>query len=88
MLRLLGADLPAPHYSTLSRRAARLEVKLGRLGAGPLHLAVDLTGVKVLGQDVTPGEIRPDRELVGSGPLAPLAAAVEITLNRQTPKGD
>lgn len=50
VLRLLGTDLSAPHYSTLSRRAARLEVKLGRRGAGPLHLAVDSTGVKLYGE--------------------------------------
>ncbi len=50
VLRLLGADVPAPHYSTLSRRAAALEVKLGRLGTGPLHLAVDSTGVKLYGE--------------------------------------
>jgi hypothetical protein len=50
VLRLLGTDLSAPHYSTLSRRAARLEVKLGRVGAGPLHLAVDSTGVKLYGE--------------------------------------
>ena len=50
VLRLLGADLPAPHYSTLSRRAASLEVRLPRLSAGPLHLAVDSTGVKLYGE--------------------------------------
>lgn len=50
VLRLLGTDLPAPHYSTLSRRAARLEVKLERLGQGLLHLAVDSTGVKLYGE--------------------------------------
>jgi hypothetical protein len=50
VLRLLGADLPAPHYSTLSRRAARLDAHLPRLSAGPLHLAVDSTGVKVYGE--------------------------------------
>jgi hypothetical protein len=50
VLRLLGADLPAPHYSTLSRRAATLEVKLPRLSRGPLHLAVDSTGVKLYGE--------------------------------------
>jgi hypothetical protein len=50
VLRLLGADSPAPHYSTLSRRAASLEVKLPRLSQGPLHLAVDSTGVKVYGE--------------------------------------
>jgi len=50
VLRLLGADSPAPHYSTLSRRAASLEVKLPRLSTGPLHLAVDSTGVKLYGE--------------------------------------
>jgi hypothetical protein len=50
VLRLLGADLSAPHYSTLSRRAAGLGVELPRLPAGPLHLAVDSTGVKVYGE--------------------------------------
>lgn len=50
VLRLLGADLPAPHYSTLSRRAAALAVPLPRLTTGPLHLAVDSTGVKVYGE--------------------------------------
>lgn len=50
VLRLLGADLPAPHYSTLSRRAAALDVQLERLSPGPLHLAVDSTGVKLYGE--------------------------------------
>ena len=50
VLRLLGTGLPAPHYSTLSRRAAHLEVKLPRLSTGPLHLAVDSTGVKLYGE--------------------------------------
>lgn len=50
VLRLLGSDLPAPHYSTLSRRATTLDVKLERLSEGPLHLAVDSTGVKLYGE--------------------------------------
>jgi hypothetical protein len=50
VLRLLGTDLPAPHYSTLSRRAATLGVKPERLSKGPLHLAVDSTGVKLYGE--------------------------------------
>jgi hypothetical protein len=50
VLRLLGAESPAPHYSTLSRRAASLEVKLPRLSKGPLHLAVDSTGLKLYGE--------------------------------------
>lgn len=50
VLRLLGSDLGAPHYSTLSRRAASLTVKLERLSKGPLHLAVDSTGLKLYGE--------------------------------------
>lgn len=50
LLRLLGIDLPAPHYSTLSRRAASLEVKLERLRRGPLYLAADSTGIKLYGE--------------------------------------
>ena len=41
-------NVPVPPYSTLSRRAQRLEVILPRLdGAGPLHLVVDSTGIKL-----------------------------------------
>jgi len=50
LLRLLGTQLPAPHYSTLSRRAMRLEINLPRINKGPLHLAIDSTGVKVYGE--------------------------------------
>lgn len=50
VLRLLDADVPAPHYSTLSRRAASLDVSLPRLSKGPLHLAADSTGVKLYGE--------------------------------------
>jgi hypothetical protein len=50
VLRLLGADLPAPHYSTLSRRAASLEVRLPRRTRGALHLAIDSTGIKLYGE--------------------------------------
>jgi len=50
VLRLLGADLPAPHYSTRSRRAASLAVESPRVSRGPLHLAVDSTGVKLYGE--------------------------------------
>lgn len=50
LLRLLGAEAPAPHYSTLSRRAASLDLKLPRLASGPMHLAVDSTGIKLYGE--------------------------------------
>src|SRR5215204_1147468 len=60
LMRLLGLDLPVPDHTTLSRRAATLEVPRPRSGsspdaggeAEPLHLLVDSTGLKLCG----PGE--------------------------------
>ena len=54
ILRLLGLDLAVPDHTTLSRRAATLEVPRPRSdpGSGPVHLLVDSTGLKVGG----PGE--------------------------------
>src|SRR5215210_2146774 len=60
LLRLLGLDLPVPDHTTLSRRAATLEVPRPRSSSGPDggsraepgHLVVDSTGLKVCG----PGE--------------------------------
>lgn len=51
LTRLLGLTIEVPHYSTFCRRAAALEVpKLARAGGGPLHLAIDATGLKVYGE--------------------------------------
>jgi DDE family transposase len=48
LLQLMGVDLPVPHYTTLSRRQASLQVEVPRLGKGEsLHLVVDSTGCKV-----------------------------------------
>src|SRR4051812_33220595 len=57
ILRLLGLDLPVPDHTTLSRRAATLEVPRPRsgsrtedgTGAEPVHLLVDSTGLKLCG---------------------------------------
>jgi hypothetical protein len=50
VIELLGLDLAVPDYSTLSRRAKTLEMpSLRRTGAGPLHLLVDSTGLKLGG---------------------------------------
>ena len=48
----LGLTIEVPHYSTFSRRASALAVpKLARpAGGGPLHLAIDATGLKVHGE--------------------------------------
>lgn len=48
---LLEVALPVPSYSTLSRRAAEVEVALGGLPpAGPLHVVIDSSGFKVYGE--------------------------------------
>jgi hypothetical protein len=59
IIGLLGLDLPVPDHTTLSRRAATLELprpKSSTAGAGreaePVHLLVDSTGLKLGG----PGE--------------------------------
>ena len=50
--RSLGLTIEVPHYSTFCRRAGALAVpKLARpAGGGPLHLAIDATGLKVHGE--------------------------------------
>src|SRR5918993_289607 len=59
IMHLLGLDLPVPDHTTLSRRAATLEVPRPRSSspdadrrAEPVHLLVDSTGLKLCG----PGE--------------------------------
>src|SRR5215212_7355067 len=52
VIRLLGLDLSVPDHTTLSRRAATLEVPRPRPGTEPVHLLVDSTGLKLCG----PGE--------------------------------
>src|SRR4051794_37033580 len=59
VIRLLGLTLPVPDHTTLSRRAATLEVPRPRSGnadagrdAEPVHLPVDSTGLTLCG----PGE--------------------------------
>lgn len=50
VVALLGLALAVPDHSTLSRRSKTLEVPPHRrLGAGPLHLLVDSTGLKLGG---------------------------------------
>src|ERR671916_1379614 len=51
LIRLAGLDWPVPHYSTLSRRQRDLVVTIPyRPRGGPLHLVIDGTGLKVLGE--------------------------------------
>ena len=51
LLRLAGLDWPVPDYTTLCRRQKSLSVDLGaRASAGGLHLLVDSTGIKMIGE--------------------------------------
>lgn len=51
LLRLLGLPWPTPHYSTVSKRQAGLTVNIGHQQRGqPLHLLIDSTGLKVMGE--------------------------------------
>ena len=51
LIRLAGLDWPVPHFSTLSRRQQALTVVVPyRPRSEPLHLVVDSTGLKVLGE--------------------------------------
>jgi IS5 family transposase len=51
LIRLLGAGLPVPDYTTLCRRRRSLAVALPRRPkSDPLHVVVDSTGVKVYGE--------------------------------------
>jgi hypothetical protein len=47
VLRLLRAGLPAPHYSTLSRRACLLRAALASRREKIAHLVIDSTGLKL-----------------------------------------
>lgn len=51
LLRLIDLDWAAPNFSTLSRRQKTLKVNIPFRGsAGPLHLLIDSTGIKVEGE--------------------------------------
>ena len=51
VLALSGLGWTAPDYSTVSRRQKRLEVQItARPSRGGLHLLVDSTGIKMLGE--------------------------------------
>ena len=52
LLDLLGLQLPIPTYSTLSRRAAALEIHILKASnkKGSVHVVIDSTGLKVYGE--------------------------------------
>jgi Transposase DDE domain len=57
ILRLLGLELAVPDHTTLSRRAATLEVARPRPTGEAVHLLVDSTGLRLTG----PGEWRVEK---------------------------
>ena len=50
LLRLMRVELPAAHYSTLSRRARSLSLSLATSSSKIKHLVIDSTGLKVYGE--------------------------------------
>jgi hypothetical protein len=50
LFQLRNLELPVPDSSTLSRRAASVGITIPKRAAGPLHLVVDSTGLKVYGE--------------------------------------
>lgn len=51
LLQLINLDWDVPNFSTLSRRQKTLKVNIPYRGsAGPLHLLIDSTGIKVEGE--------------------------------------
>ena len=50
LIRLMGLDLDTPDHTTLSRRSASVDVpRIARSHQGPIHLVIDSTGLKILG---------------------------------------
>jgi hypothetical protein len=51
LIKIAGLDWPVPDYTTLCRRQKTLMVELGgRPSSGGLHLLVDSTGIKMMGE--------------------------------------
>lgn len=51
LAQLMGVALPIPDYSSLAKRAAKLEIALDvRKHSGPIDVVVDSTGLKVFGE--------------------------------------
>jgi hypothetical protein len=50
LFQVMGVDLPVPDHSTLSRRGKTVAVRLPKRARGPLHLALDSSGLKLYGE--------------------------------------
>ena len=50
IIRLMGLDLETPDHTTLSRRNSTVDVRLlNKAHTGPIHLVIDSTGLKMVG---------------------------------------
>jgi len=49
LIGLMGLGLKTPDHTTLSRRSRNVEVPCFSKSSGPLHLVIDSTGLKILG---------------------------------------
>jgi hypothetical protein len=63
LVKLMEADVQIPDYTSLQKRAAKMNVaiKIAQASAGPIHVVVDSTGLKVYGE----GEWKVKRHGVG-----------------------
>jgi len=62
LLKMAGLDWPVPDYTTLCRRQKTLPMMLGgRPRSGGLHLLVDSTGIKMMGEGEWSEEAQPVR---------------------------
>ncbi len=52
LIKLMGVGVQIPDYTSLQKRAAKLDVaiKVSQASAGPIHVVVDSTGLKVYGK--------------------------------------
>jgi hypothetical protein len=80
LLRLIDLDWAVPNFSTLSRRQKTLKVNIPYRGsAGPLHLLIDSTGIKVEGE----GEWTEEGQQTVRGTVCPTKAQAR---RHQTPR--
>jgi hypothetical protein len=80
LLRLIDLDWAVPNFSTLSRRQKTLKVNIPYRGsAGPLHLLIDSTGIKVEGE----GEWTEEGQQTVQGTVCPTKAQAR---RHQTPR--
>jgi len=52
LIKLMDAEVPIPDYTSLQKRAAKMNVvfQVAQTPAGPIHVVVDSTGLKVYGE--------------------------------------